>query len=153
MARAIPGATGYPHSRESRREGTVDPWNALSKSAGAVNGRAIPYTVRESRYSKQLTWACQVAGFSIQNFSHWAKDEELCSDDPSILGVVRTHAKELYSFDGEGAGVTFLSITTRPALRPEIHRQTGTFSFTQEHFLAWRGNTRWQYVTKSYPNN
>lgn len=109
VARAIPGATGYSHSRESCREGAVDPWNALSKSAGAINGRAIPYTARESRCSKQLTWACQVASFSIQNHSHWAKDEELCSDDPSILGVVRTHAKE--------------------------------------HFLAWCGNTRWQYVT------
>jgi len=74
VARAIPGATGHSHCREGRGEGAMDPWNALSESAGAINGRAIPHTARESGYSKQLFWACSVADFSTQHYSHWPKD-------------------------------------------------------------------------------
>ncbi|KAG1946474.1 hypothetical protein F2P79_013370, partial [Pimephales promelas] len=110
------------------------------KSAGAINGRAIPHTAREFENSEQLDWGCSIADFSIQQNSHWPKDEELCLNDPSILGVVQRHAKELYSFNGEGEAVTFPSITTRPGLRPLIYRTTGTFDFEQQHFLAWHGN-------------
>lgn len=77
----------------------------------------------------------------------------MIEDDSAILGVVRTVSRTLWCFDGVGIGVTCLIIATRPALRPIIHRKTGLISFSQEHFLAWRGCKVWQYVTKSYPLN
>lgn len=123
-------------------------------SRGSCNGRAIPLTAYEIRTGLRLTdFACQPVGFSLANHRHWREDESIVQDDSAILGVIRTLSRTLWNFDGEGIAVTCLIISTRPALRPAINRQTGLISFTQEHYLAWRGCRVWQYVTKSYPLN
>ena len=157
MAGAISGFADNSHCSESRGEGSVDPWDALSKSAsscGSCNGRRIPYTAEEYQTGVRLTrFACHPVGYQLENHHHWRADESIVQDDLAILGVIRTETRTLWCFDGVGVAVNCLIISTRPALRPTIHRKTGLISFSQEHFLAWRGCNVWQYVTKSYPLN
>lgn len=129
MAGAISGFADNSHCGESRGEGSVDPWDALSKSAsscGSCNGRRIPHTANEHLTGLRLTRAaCHPVGYQFENYHLWSEDESLIEDDSAILGVVRTVSRTLWCFDGVGIGVTCLIIATRPTLRPIIHRKTG----------------------------
>lgn len=82
-----------------------------------------------------------------------ATAHKVLEDDSSILGLVWTHAHDIFNVGNRHDACSLITVITTPALRPHINLDTKIISLEQESRIAWHDCTVWSYQTRTYKGN